>query len=267
MLKPLLKYAGSKRSHLNLIHNLFLESNKDRLLDLTAGGGYVPLEMARMYPNLEVAINDTDPSLIAFWKFLQKQKTFDYDLVQLDNPNLYYIYRDRFNWLRRHQPYSDELPQLYYYLNRWCHSGIMRYNGGGDFNTPLGNAYKKYTGLYDKGFQTYRNIVREWKITNLDYRDVLITNFDFVIFDPPYFQSKLAYYSRFELQDHLDAIAYLGSMKTPVVMFNSYNDQLELRYRKHGFFTRIVGKKYSCNADMDARSNKNPEIVAYKNIV
>jgi len=73
------RYPGSKAKLLNHILPAIqnLEGIKLSFSDIFVGGGSVALEIARLYPNSKIYLNDKDPRISAFWKVVSTDKVHD----------------------------------------------------------------------------------------------------------------------------------------------------------------------------------------------
>ena len=137
-MRPLLKWAGGKRSQVERIVSLFPEEYGD-YHELFFGGGAVFFHITPEGGT----VNDINPRLINFYRvvrdspreLIEEASDYRYDETE------YYERRTRFN--------SQGLPEvedaaLFLYLNRTAYNGLYRVNSKGEFNVPFGT-YKNPT--------------------------------------------------------------------------------------------------------------------------
>lgn len=140
-MSTILKWAGNKTSLMpELMKHL---PAGQRLVEPFAGSCAVM--MATDYPRYLVA--DINPDLINMYRVI-KQDTGAFLTVsrdcfeRLNNPEDYYLIRERFNSCLE---LTDITRAAYFlYLNRHCHRGLCRYNKQGKFNTPYGHYTRPY---------------------------------------------------------------------------------------------------------------------------
>jgi DNA adenine methylase len=127
-------------------------------------------------------LNDANPHLIAFYRWLQQGLTID--LPMENDEALFYRHRERFNrLLAAREADSCEASALFYYLNRTGFNGLCRFNRSGAFNVPFG----RYARIgYTRDFGAYRDMFAEWTFTNADVEAFPLDRDDFVYADPPY---------------------------------------------------------------------------------
>lgn len=147
------------------------------------GGGAVYFHL-----NSEKAIiNDLNSDLMNFYTNLQYHYTsIIKDATKIPNT------KESYNNIRKNYP--DDLYERavwYFYINKTCYSGLMRYNSKGGFNTPYGNYKNPNFEITPEQI----NLIRKTEIFNLDYKKipyVYKTN-DFVFCDPPYVDTWIGY--------------------------------------------------------------------------
>ena len=146
-LKPPLKWAGGKRWLLPYVEPLWRAHKHRRYVEPFCGG----LAMALGLTPEQALLNDINPHLINFYRYLQKGLRIE---IETENSEtLFYAHRQRFNRLiKEHQSESAEAAQLFYYLNRTCFNGLCRFNRSGEFNVPFGS-YQRIN--YVRDFQRY----------------------------------------------------------------------------------------------------------------
>src|SRR2546427_5290755 len=177
-LRPPLKWAGGKRWQVPALRRLWGSHENRRLIEPFCGGLAVTLGLQPV----RALLNDANPHLINFYRWLQKGLRVD---LQMENDEaLFYRHRERFNGLLvSEKGGSREAAALFYYLNRTGFNGLCRFNRRGEFNVPFGRYAR--TG-YTHDFRSYRDVLADWTITNVDVEAVPLAGSDFVYADPPY---------------------------------------------------------------------------------
>ena len=147
-LRPPLKWAGGKRWQVPHLRPLWEGRFRSRLVEPFCGGLAVTLGLV---PE-RALLNDANPHLINFYRWLQKGLTAD--LKMENNERLFYRHRARFNELVADgQEDTAEGAALFYYLNRTGFNGLCRFNSKGEFNVPFG----KYARIgYTHDFTQYK---------------------------------------------------------------------------------------------------------------
>ena len=185
----ILKWTGSKRSQAEMIvayvpaHAQYFEPflGSGALLYLLGKSGAV--------------CGDIYAPLISFWSLVRDKPEHlisDYEeqwnALQADLPNYYYIVRNRFNEQKR--------PEDLNFLMRTCVNGIVRFNKVGEFNNSFHCSRK---GMLPKNFA---KIVRKWyprlkgvEFRTGDFEENIIDAGpgDFIYLDPPYAGNRQRY--------------------------------------------------------------------------
>ena len=133
-MRPLLKWAGGKRSLVERILGFFPDDHRERSYhEPFMGGGAVffSLEPERG------SVNDVNPRLMNFYKVVRDSPD---ELVRVAggynyHKEEYYSHRTRFN---ERPADSIEDAALFLYLNKTAYNGLYRVNSKGEFNVPFG---------------------------------------------------------------------------------------------------------------------------------
>ena len=242
--RPPLKWAGGKRWQVPHLQPLWAAHTKMRFVEPFAGGLAAALGLL---PE-RALLNDTNPHLINFYRWLQKG--LQADLKMENNERLFYRHRTQFNELvAAGEEDSAEAAALFYYLNRTGFNGLCRFNAKGEFNVPFG----KYTRIgYTHDFLPYMYAFRDWKFTNGDFADIRLQRKDFVYADPPYDVEFTAYSKGgFSWGDQVRAAEWLARHKGPVILVNQATPRIEELYRRLGYEVQFLDapRRISCNGD------------------
>ena len=243
-LRPPLKWAGGKRWQVPHLRPLWEPHKHRRLVEPFCGGLAVALGLM---PE-RATLNDTNPHLISFYRWLQRGFSVP---VPMDNDKtLFYLHRDRFNaLLAGGKLESAEAASLFYYLNRTGYNGLCRFNSKGGFNVPFGR-YKTIEYLPD--FSAYRDAFANWTFTVGDIEDVPLERTDFVYADPPY-DVEFTHYSKggFSWEDQQRTAVALSKHRGPVVLVNQATERVERLFRKLGYQVDFLDapRRISCTGD------------------
>lgn len=258
ILNPPLKWAGGKRWQVPHLRPLWEPHARRRLVEPFCGGLAVALGLQ---PE-RALLNDANPHLIHFYRWLQKGLRLD--VVPMENrETLYYQHRERFNTLlRRGKGQTREAAALFYYLNRTGYNGLCRFNSTGRFNVPFGR-YKTIT--YAASFAEYRERLAAWEFTAGDFAAVELRPDDFVYADPPY-DVEFTAYSRggFAWADQERAAEWLARHPGPVVLVNQATARIEALYARLGYHVNDVEapRRISCTGDRRPAR----EVIATRNL-
>jgi len=256
-LRPPLKWAGGKRWQVPYLARLWEPYRSRRFVEPFCGGLAVTLGLMPR----QALLNDANPHLIDFYRWLQKG--LQIDLVMENDAPMFYAHRSRFNHLLAcGEASTREAASLFYYLNRTGFNGLCRFNRSGEFNVPFG----RYTRIrYRQDFAIYRDQFRRWTLTNTDVEAVPLEADDFVYADPPYDVEFTAYAKDgFTWEDQQRTAAWLAQHPGPVVLVNQATSRIEKLYRQLGFEVNFLTapRRISCTGDRTPAR----EIVATRNL-
>jgi len=243
-LRPPLKWAGGKRWQVPHLRPLWQAHAHRRLVEPFCGGLAVTLGLR----SERALLNDANPHLMNFYRWLQKGVRFD---LQMENDEaLFYAHRDRFNaLLGSGKGATKEAAALFYYLNRTGFNGLCRFNRSGEFNVPFGS-YARIT--YTRDFSAYRDGFAGWTLTSGDVESVPVERGDFVYADPPY-DVQFTQYAKggFTWEDQERTAVWLSRHRGPVVLVNQATARIEALYRKLGYVVRFLDapRRISCTGD------------------
>jgi DNA adenine methylase len=242
--KPPLKWAGGKRWQVPHLRPLWAPHQHRRLVEPFCGG----LAVALGLQPAEALLNDTNPHLISFYRWLQRGLTLD--IPMSNDERRFYAHRRRFNALiAAGDDDGPEAAALFYYLNRTGYNGLCRFNSRGEFNVPFGR-YKRIN--YVKDLSAYRDALAGWQFVNMDLEQLEIRPGDFLYADPPY-DVEFTQYSRhrFSWDDQERTARFVARHPGPVVLVNQATARIVRLYRVLGFDLRFLQapRRISCTGD------------------
>jgi site-specific DNA-adenine methylase len=185
ILKTPLRYPGGKSRAMKVLGEYF-PSDIKKYHEPFLGGGSIALWVTQKYPDAEIWVNDAYLNLANFWRVLQTKaplmKTY---LVHIkneigDDPEKGRVW---FNRAKAHINEQDKFVRAcwFYLLNKMSFSGL------GESSGFSAGAQKQNFTL--KGINTlpqYGELIKNWKITNVDWSELMKDDDAFVCLDPPY---------------------------------------------------------------------------------
>ena len=194
-------------------------------------------------------LNDVNPHLISFYRWLQRGLDLRTAGVSLKNDRAIYAHnRARFNELiRKSEGETAEAAALFYYLNRTGYNGLCRFNGRGFFNVPFGR-YKHIECTKD--FSAYRATLSRYEIVQGDFDAIDFQPTDFIYADPPYDVEFTSYSAGgFTWNDQRRLAKLLAAHPGPVVASNQATKRVLRLYRELGFAVKILDapRRISCS--------------------
>jgi DNA adenine methylase len=256
-LVPPLKWAGGKRWQVPILEPLWRPHAHRRLVEPFCGGLAVALGLR---PE-RALLNDVNPHVIAFYRWLQRGLRID---LPLENDEaLYYAHRVRYNaLLTAGQGDSAEAAGLFYFLNRTGYNGLCRFNRKGGFNVPFGT-YARIR--YQRDFAAYREVLAPWTFTHGDIESIPLDDADFVYADPPY-DVPFTHYARggFSWDDQIRAATRLAVHRGPVVLVNQATPRVIELYTRLGYALQFLDapRRISCTGDR----TRAREVLASRNL-
>ena len=181
-MRPLLRWAGSKRQLLPQLRAYWDASGCNRYVEPFAGSA---AHFFDIEPRSAI-INDTNEELIGFYRCMQTDAAAVFALADswpIDDETYYdlrTLFRSERKVIRR--------SAMFFYLNRNCFNGIYRTNLSGYFNVPFGGSK---TGSLPK-WEEIESAVKLLASASLrcdDFESLLkreVRAGDFVYLDPPY---------------------------------------------------------------------------------
>ena len=188
-LKTPLRYPGGKSRACNKL-DVYIPDLRDykEYREPFLGGGSVAIHITKKYPNLDVWVNDLYEPLYNFWRVLQDDGYKMFKRLQ----ELKSRYPDRGSakglFLEAKDVVNDyDQPNLFracafYVINKCSFSGLTE---SSSFSAQASESNFSMRGI--EKLQGYTQIIRNWKITNLSYEQLLTDDKNvFTYLDPPY---------------------------------------------------------------------------------
>lgn len=208
MIKPVIKWSGSKRSQSAKIKSFFPESYGTYFEPFIGGGSM----LYALSPEKSIC-GDICKPLIDLWIEIRDNPTAlaegyrtRWTRLQEEGYTAYYEIRDDFN--------RDRSSYDLMFLSRTCVNGLIRFNDKGEFNNSLHYSRK---GINPDTLET---IIVDWSkhIQNTEFiaDDYAATTAtakagDIVYLDPPYFHTKGRYFGTIDFDRFLEYLEDLNS--------------------------------------------------------
>ena len=152
------------------------------------GGGSVAIHITKKYPNLNVWVNDLYEPLVNFWKTLQDDGHALYKRLQELKSRYPDVASAKGLFLEAKELVNDDsVSPLYracsfYVINKCSFSGLTE---SSSFSRQASVSNFSMRGI--EKLQGYSQIIKDWKITNLSYEQLLTDDKEcFTYLDPPY---------------------------------------------------------------------------------
>ena len=255
MMKPVIKWSGSKRTQADKIKSIF-PASFDTYFEPFLGGGSILYSIS---PEKSIC-GDICKPLIDLWKEIRdnpKELANGYLLrwnrLQDEGYTAYYEIRDDFN---RNRSSYDLL-----FLSRTCVNGLIRFNDKGNFNNSL---HYSRPGIKP---ESLKEIILDWSkhIQGSEFisNDYMVTTAtakegDIVYLDPPYFHTKGRYFGGIDFNRFLEYLEDLNRRNIKYLLsFDGKRGKEDYTvdlpkdlYKRHEFlqsgnstFKKVIGKE------------------------
>ena len=188
-LKTPLRYPGGKSRACTKLDQ-FIPDLRDykEYREPFLGGGSVAIHITKKYPHLDVWVNDLYEPLYNFWRVLQDDSGALFEQLQelkSKHPdpdsalNLFLQAKDIVNDGTKS---NTERATCFYILNKCSFSGLTE---SSSFSKQASVSNFSMRGI--EKLPGYSEIIKDWKITNIRYEQLLTDNKEcFTYLDPPY---------------------------------------------------------------------------------
>lgn len=207
-------WAGSKKRQSDKIINLLSIPKNGVFLEPFGGSGIISLMLRIQRPDVKIHLNDLYLPFYAFHKTIKEDVQYLIEKIKTDKPN-------KEKWLEYKRLANTEVP-----LNElaWMFYYIRMYS----FN-QLGVAYSEDHQCKDelkiKKMEIASELMYDFEITNLDFRDVLKKE-GMAYVDPPYFMTLEKnfryYYHLLTQQDHHDLSVLLKQRESWLLSYDDH---------------------------------------------
>lgn len=182
--KTPLSYPGGKSRFLKQLNENTPNLDKvNYFYDLFLGGGSYPIYITKKYPRLKIYVNDSNKKLINFWQQLQtNQNKLVEKLIFIKKNNDKSTIKKQIYELRNDK-INNKFDQAvaYYVTNKCSYAGTTESGGFSNWNYE-----KKFNLTNINKLLIIHKHIKNWHISNLDYKSVIIKSNSFIYLDPPY---------------------------------------------------------------------------------
>ena len=236
-LKTCLRYPGGKSKALKTLSSWFPDDFSE-FRDPFLGGGSVPLLITQNLSEVPVWVNDKYFYLYNFWKQLRdngKELSHVLHTIKLEINGNDEAHKKLFNdsLIRISEVDDFNKAVLFFILNKCSYSGLTE---NSTFSVQASRSNFSLVGI--EKLVEYSRIIRNWKITNLDYSEVLSEPGKdvFVFLDPPYDIKDFLYGSNRQLHksfSHEDFANNVDKCEHRFMITYNKNDWLTDRYSSY----------------------------------
>ena len=186
-LKTPLRYPGGKSRAVPKLCQ-WLPENITEYREPFLGGGSMAIEMTKRYPDLPIWVNDLYKPLYNFWLVLRDDGDYLYDqLIQLkqrhpDQGSARQLFLDAKEKVNELDIGYKDKAVAFYIINKCSFSGLTE---SSSFSPQASDSNFSIRGI--NNLKYYSQLIKNWKITSLDYSELQSDDSDvFIYADPPY---------------------------------------------------------------------------------
>jgi len=242
-LKTCLRYPGGKSKATKTLAPWYPENFKE-YREPFIGGGSVAFYTTQAYPDVSVWINDLYVPLYNFWiqlrdngeelsERLKEIKTKVSDFGTQDEKDA--AHKELFNQTRVDINTQEGIERAvsFFILNKCSFSGLTE---NSTFSVTASRSNFSFVGI--EKLKKYSKLMKDWKITNIDYSEVMNMPGDdvFVFLDPPYDIKDFLYGKDREMHKSFDHDLFAENVyKCPHKFMITYNvnERLEELYKNY----------------------------------
>lgn len=189
-LKTPLRWVGGKSRALKKLE-VFNPKNMDNIIEIRdafLGGGSYPLYLSQKYPDKDIWVNDIYEPLFNWWIQLRDnhEEMVEKLLIKKknnDNPEKSKLLFQSSKNIINHPAYSSiDKAVAFYIVNKCSFSGLTE-----NSSFSKGASVSNFKESIIQSLPFYSKLIQNWKITNLDYRELMKGDGHvFLYLDPPY---------------------------------------------------------------------------------
>ena len=227
-LKNPLRYPGGKSRALTKLLKYLPQQEITEYREMFLGGGSVALEMTKRLPkDVPIWVNDLYEPLYNFWVTLQKQgPTLQRKLQELksrypDRGSAHGLFLEAKGIVNDRTKSDLDRAIAFYILNKCSFSGLTE---SSSFSKQASDNNFSMRGILK--LKDYSMLIQRWKITNLDYSELVSDEkFTFIYADPPYDIKDVLYGNKGSMHKGFDHARFADVMDACLCnAMISYND-------------------------------------------
>ena len=234
-LKTPLRYPGGKSRACTKLAQHFPDlKNFTEFREPFVGGGSVALFIAKLYPHLDIWINDLYRPLAIFWQQLQhdgqamQDKLWSIKNMNPDRDSAKELFINAKEGVNDESKSQFDRAVDFYIANKCSFSGLTE---SSSFSPQASESNFSYRGIEKLG--EYSKLIENWNITNLDWKELMSDNKNaFIYLDPPYEIGNNLYGKKGDMHKHFnhdDFATVCDEFTAPQLI--SYNSSQVIRDR------------------------------------
>ena len=234
-LKTPLRYPGGKSRACTKLAQHFPDlKNFTEFREPFVGGGSVALFVAKLYPHLDIWINDLYRPLAIFWQQLQhdgqamQDKLWSIKNMNPDRDSAKELFINAKEGVNDESKSQFDRAVDFYIANKCSFSGLTE---SSSFSPQASESNFSYRGIEKLG--EYSKLIENWNITNLDWKELMSDNNNaFIYLDPPYEIGNNLYGKKGDMHKHFnhdDFATVCDEFTAPQLI--SYNSSQVIRDR------------------------------------
>ena len=232
-MKTPLRYPGGKSRAVPKLCQ-WLPENITEYREPFLGGGSMAIEMTKRYPDLPIWVNDLYKPLYNFWLVLRDDGDYLYDqLIQLkqrhpDQGSARQLFLDAKEKVNELDIGYKDKAVAFYIINKCSFSGLTE---SSSFSKQASDSNFSIRGI--ENLKYYSKLIKNWKITSLDYSELQSDESDvFIYADPPYNVKDNLYGYKGEMHKGFDHALFADIMDEHLCnVMISYNNHPDIVQR------------------------------------
>ena len=232
-MKTPLRYPGGKSRAVPKLCQ-WLPENITEYREPFLGGGSMAIEMTKRYPDLPIWVNDLYNPLYNFWLVLRDDGDYLYDqLIQLkqrhpDQGSARQLFLDAKEKVNELDIGYKDKAVAFYIINKCSFSGLTE---SSSFSPQASDSNFSIRGI--NNLKYYSKLIKNWKITSLDYSELQSDESDvFIYADPPYNVKDNLYGYKGEMHKGFDHALFADIMDAHLCnVMISYNNHPDIIHR------------------------------------
>ena len=232
-MKTPLRYPGGKSRAVPKLCQ-WLPENITEYREPFLGGGSMAIEMTKRYPDIPIWVNDLYKPLYNFWLVLRDDGDYLYDqLIQLkqrhpDQGSARQLFLDAKEKVNELDIGYKDKAVAFYIINKCSFSGLTE---SSSFSPQASDSNFSIRGI--NNLKYYSQLIKNWKITSLDYSELQSDDSDvFIYADPPYNVKDNLYGYKGEMHKGFDHALFADIMDAHLCnVMISYNNHPDIIHR------------------------------------
>ncbi|MEK9698623.1 MAG: DNA adenine methylase, partial [Candidatus Poseidoniales archaeon] len=233
------------------------------------GGGSVSIHVTKKYPHLKVWVNDLYGDLYNFWKHLQSdgdQMSEDIRKLKIDHPDpetAKKLFLECREFLEGDNDKYDRAVR-FWCVNKLSFSGLTQSS-----SFSAASSTSNWTLRSIDNLKEYGKLIKNWKITNLSYEELLKqADNAFVYLDPPYDIKDALYGKKGSMHkgfDHDQFAKYCNESKADQLISYNSDQWVKERFSEETWTHEDFNLTYTMRSTGDYMKNqqKRKELVMY----